>query len=59
MCGVQFKGRKRSKDLMLMLGLNKTKDQLAMSNLVRWNGQVLRKNNGNDLIRALDLEVEG
>ena len=32
MCGVQLKDRKRSKDLMLMLGLNETIDQLAMAN---------------------------
>ena len=31
MCEVQFKNRKRDKDLMLMFGLNKTIDQLAMA----------------------------
>ena len=36
MCGVQLKYRKRSKDLMLVLGLKKTMDQLAMANSVRW-----------------------
>ena len=34
MCGVQLKDRKRSTDLMLMLGLNKTIDQLAIANSV-------------------------
>ena len=34
MCGVQLKDRKRSMDLMFMLGLNKTIDQLAMANSV-------------------------
>ena len=29
-CGVQFKDRKRSMDLMLMLRLNETIDRLAM-----------------------------
>ena len=43
MCGVQFKERKRSTDLMLMLSLNETIDQLAISNNVRWYGHVLRK----------------
>ena len=33
-CGVQLKGRKRSKDLMLMLGLSETIDQLAMAAFV-------------------------
>ena len=34
MCGTQLKHRKRSKDLMLMLGLNETIDQLVMANSV-------------------------
>ena len=36
MCGVQLKGRKRSLDLMFMLGLNETIDQLAMASSVHW-----------------------
>ena len=43
MCGVQFKDRKRSTDLMLMLGFKETIDQLAMANSVRWYGHVLRR----------------
>ena len=39
MCGVQLKDRKGSTDLMLMLGLNKTIDQLAMVNSVHWYGR--------------------
>ena len=35
MCGVQLIDRKRSMDLMFMLGLKKTIDQLAMANSVR------------------------
>ena len=35
MCGVQFKDRKRFTDLMFMLGLNETIDQLAVANSVR------------------------
>ena len=31
MCGVQLKDRKRSTELMFMLGLNETIDQLAMA----------------------------
>ena len=34
MCGVQLKDRKRSMDLMLMLGLNEAIDQLALVNSV-------------------------
>ena len=59
MCGVQLKDRKRSMDLMLMLGLNETIDQLAMENSFRWYGHVLRREHGHVLGRALDFEVEG
>ena len=57
-CGVQFKDRKRSMDLMLMLDLNETMDQLVMANSVHWHGHVLRRANGHVLRRALDFEVE-
>ena len=58
MCGVQLKGRKRSKDLMLMLGLNETIDQLAMSNSVRWYGHVLRREDSHVLRRVLHFVIE-
>ena len=58
MCGVQLKDRKRSTDLMFMLGLNETIDQLVMANRVRWYGHVLRKEDGHALRRALDFEVD-
>ena len=38
MCGIQFKGRKRSTDLMFMLGLSETIYQLAMANSDRLYG---------------------
>ena len=53
MCGVQLKDRKRSTDLMFMLGLNETVDQLATENSVRWYGHVLRIEDGHVLRRAL------
>ena len=56
MCGVHLKDRRRSTDLVLMLCLNETMDQLT--NSVRWHGHVLRREDGNVLIRALDFEVE-
>ena len=34
-------------------------DQLAMANSVRWNGHVLRREDGYVLGRALDFVVEG
>ena len=59
MCGVQLKDKKRSMDLMFILGLNETIDQLAMANNVRWYGNVLRREGGHVLRRAIDFEVEG
>ena len=58
MCGVQLKDRKRSTDLMFMLGLKETMDQLAMANCVRWYGHALRREDSHVLRRALDFEVE-
>ena len=58
MCGLQFKDRNRSTDLMFMLGLNDTIDQLAMANSVRWYGHALRREGGHVLRRVLDFEVE-
>ena len=40
MCGVQLKDRKRTKDLMLMLGLNGTIDQLPMGNSAHCYGHM-------------------
>ena len=59
MCGVQLKDRRRSTDLMFMLGLNEIMDQLAMANSVRWYGHVLRSEDGHVKRMALDFEVEG
>ena len=41
MCGVQLKDRKRSTDLMFILGLSETIDRIAMTNSVHWFGHVL------------------
>ena len=57
MCGVQLKDRKRSKDLMLMLGLNETISQLAMANNVCWYAHVLRRDDGH-VLRTLDLRLK-
>ena len=58
MCGVQLKDRKRSMDLMFMLGLNETKRHLAMANSVYWYGYVLRREDDHVLRRALDFKVD-
>ena len=59
MCGVQLKERKISTELMLMLGLSETIDQMAMANNVRWYDHVLRRDDGHVLRRALNFVVEG
>ena len=58
MCGVQPKDRKRSKDFMLMLGLNETIDQLVMVNNYGWHRHMQRREDGDALRRALDFEAE-
>ena len=59
MCEVQLYDRKGSTNFIIMLGLNKTIDQLAMANSVRWHGHVLRIEEGHIMRRALYFEVEG
>ena len=58
MCGAQLKDRRRSMDLMFMLGLNDTMDQLAMVISVRWYCHVLRRVDGHVFSRALHFEVD-
>ena len=57
MCGVSLKDRIICMDLMFMLGLKETIDQLAMANSVHWYGHVSRRESGHILRRALDFEV--
>ena len=59
MCEVQLKDRKRYTELVFMLGLKETIDQLAVANSFSWYGHVLRREDGRILRRALDFEVEG
>ena len=58
MCGVQLKDRKRSTDMMFMLDLRETIDQMAMANSVCWYGHVLSREDGYVLRMALDFEIE-
>ena len=46
MCRVQLNDRKTSTDLMFILGLIETMDQLAMMNSVCWLGDVMRREDG-------------
>ena len=59
LCGVKLVDKKSTRDLMQMLDLNETIDQLAKANSVRWYGHVLRKDKTNILRRALDFIVKG
>ena len=49
MCGVKLVDKKSTKDLMLLLDLNESMDQLVRANSVRWYGRVLRKDKNNFL----------
>ena len=42
-CGVQLKDKKRANNLMVMLSLNETIDQLAVANCAHWCGDVQRR----------------
>ena len=59
MCGVQLKDRKLSTDLMFMLGVNETIDQLAIANSVHWYDHVLRREDGHVLRREDGHVLEG
>ena len=52
MCGVQLIDKKRFSDLMFILSLSETMNQLAMVNSVCWYGHVLRKEDGHVLRRG-------
>ena len=67
MCGAKLVEKKRTEDLMEMLGLKETAAQMAKVNGVRWyghvlrrdDGHVLRRNDGHVLRKALEFEVRG
>ena len=61
MRGVQLQNRKISTDVMFMLDLKETMDQLAMVKCVlrSEDDHVLRREGGHALSRALDFEAIG
>ena len=59
MCGVKIIEKRRSQELMSLLGLKDTLDGLARATRVRWYEHVLRRDNGDVLRRALDFEAAG
>ena len=50
--------KKRTGDLMEMLGLKETVVQMAKANGVRWYRHVLRRDDGHVLRKALEFEVK-
>ena len=59
MCGVKLMEKRKTVDLMEMLGLEERLDQLAKVNAVRWYGHVLRRDADHVLRRALEFSVGG
>ena len=59
MCGAKLMEKKRTEDLMEMLGFKETAVQVAKANGVRWYGHVLRRDVGHVLRKALEFEVKG
>ena len=59
MCGAKLMEKKRTGDLMEMLGLKETVVQMAKANGVRWYGHVLRRDDGHVLRKVLESEVRG
>ena len=59
MCGARLMEKRRTEDLMEMLGLKETVVQMAKANGVRRYGHVLRRDDGHVLRKALDFEVKG
>ena len=59
MCGAKLMEKKRTEDLMEMLGLNETVVQMAKANGMRWYRHVLRRDEGHVLRKALEFEVKG
>ena len=54
MCGAKLMEKKRTEDLIEMLGLKKTVVQMAKANGMRWYGHVLRRDDGHVLRKALE-----
>ena len=57
--GVKIIEKRRNQELMSLLGIKDTLDELARATGVRWYGHVLRRDNDDVLRRAVDFEVAG
>ena len=59
MCGAKLLEKKRTEELIEMLGLKETVVQMVKANGVRWYGYVLRRDDRHVLRKALEFEVKG
>ena len=59
MCGAKLMEKRRTEDVLEMLGLKETVVQMAKANGVRWYGHVLRRDDGHVLRKAFEFEVKG
>ena len=59
MCGAKLMKKKRTEDLMEVLGLKETVVHTAKASGVRWYRHVLKRDDGHVLRKALEFEVKG
>ena len=59
MCGAKLMEKKRTEDLMEVLGLKETAVHMAKVNGERWYGHVLKRDNGHVRRKTLEFEVRG
>ena len=59
MYGAKLRNRKRSKELMSIVGLSKDIVTLVRRSRLRWYGHVLHREKGDGIRRVLEWEVEG
>ena len=59
MCGVKLVDRKNTEDLLKVLGLKETLDEMAQANGVRWYGHVVRRDEDSIWKKAMMLQVNG
>ena len=59
MCGVKLLDPRNSEELMDMLGIIESLDRMAKASSMRWYGHVLRKEDENVIVKALNFEVSG
>ena len=59
MCGAKLMEKKRTGDLMVMLGLKETVVKMTKANGVRWYRHVLRGDDEHVLRKALEFKVKG